>query len=184
MTKLLGVPDELWVRVTRKRGDDNYGSYGVEAELKVNLANAEDLNLDDAFTAVDAWLTAAVAASMKAKTAELAPKTQVNVEAAATVAQTPPPAPTEAPPPPPAPPQASGPVETHEILKDCSISHQVTGSGIHHLLVKGGKFSKYGVKMWPEKASEFIEHAWQEWPIGKDYGLPDGYKPDRCVGLR
>ena len=206
-----GIPTELWVRVSRKRSDDNYGSYGVEAELKINLANVQDLNLDDTFDAVDAWLTAAVAKSMKAKTAPEAPALQP--EQAATVAETsteagfgppaveslasepPPPPPTESPPPPPSAPQASGPVETHEILDNCTISHQVTGSGIHHLLVKGGKYTKFGIKMWPEKASEFIQSEWQEWPIGKDYGLPDGYseaviqmkpdgKPDRVVGLR
>jgi hypothetical protein len=62
-------------------------------------------------------------------------------------------------------------------------------------LVKGGKFSKFGVKFWPEKAAEFIESDFTQWPIGQEYGLPDGYKealvqmkpdgkPDRVVGLR
>ncbi len=99
------------------------------------------------------------------------------------------------PPSPPAPSQGDSAAETHEILENCTISHQVTGSGIHHLLVKGGKYKKYGVFFWPEKAAEILESKWQEWPIGTAYGLPEGYteavvqmkpdgKPDRIVGLR
>ena len=187
-----GIPEELWVRVSRKRSDDNYGSYGVEAELKINLANVEDLNMDDTFAAVDAWLTAAVAESMKSKSG--ASEAQVP-EVAIPEDKSPPPPRTEAPPSPPEASVSDSGAETHEVLENCTISHQVTGSGIHHLLVKGGKFSKFGVKLWPEKASEFIESDFTQWEIGKEYGLPDGYteavvqmkadgKPDRCIGLR
>ena len=201
-----GVPEELWVRVSRKRSDDNYGSYGVEAELKINLANVKDLNMDDTFAAVDAWLTAAVAGSMTQK--GIGASVALVPEVAIPEDKSPPPPLSEAPPVarlaqvaasvPPSPPEASvsdSATETHEVLDNCTISHQVTGSGIHHLLVKGGKFSKFGVKLWPEKASEFIESDFTQWDIGKEYSLPDGYteavvqmkpdgKPDRIVGLR
>ena len=120
-----GVPEELWVRVSKKLSNDNYGSDGVEAELKVNLANVKDLNLDDTFDAVDAWLTAAVARSMEAKTA---PESQVNAQQAATVAQTPPPAASNiaATPPSVAPAQISAD-PTYTVLKNPHIARTEDG---------------------------------------------------------
>lgn len=192
-----GVPVRASYTVSRKLSDGSYGSYESVAMLEVDLA--KDADLDDVFASLSAYLTVVVASDVNAKRNELA-STQLEpekpaVESLASEAKTPPPPPTESPPSPPDAPPASAPAETHEILDNCSISHQVTGSGIHHLLVKGGKYTKYGIFFWPEKASEFIKSQWQEWPIGKSYGLPDGFteaviqmkpdgKPDRVVGLR
>lgn len=66
---MIGTPASLTVRVSRKLGDKDFGSYGVEAEITVNLP--ADAKLNEAFDAADSWLTAAVARSMADKTEEI-----------------------------------------------------------------------------------------------------------------
>ena len=72
-TKFQGTPTKLAVRVSRKLSDGAYGSYEVLAELETNLA--QDANLEEAFAAHDAWLTAAVAASVRNKQDNIARQT-------------------------------------------------------------------------------------------------------------
>ena len=66
---MIGTPASLTVRVSRKLGDKDFGSYGVEAEITVNLP--ADAPLNEAFDAADSWLTAAVARSIQDKTEEV-----------------------------------------------------------------------------------------------------------------
>jgi hypothetical protein len=209
--KVDGVPVKAALTKTRKMSDGNYGSFEVMAMLEVDLAKGVDL--DDLFDSLDVSLTAKIAQIVKDDEIRYTDKPQPEPEKATVAAETstvvgfgppvveslasepPPPPPTESPPLPPSAPPASGPVETHETVRDCSISHQQTDTGIDYLLVKGGKWTKYGVKMWPEMVDIFIKLAWKEWKIGEAFGLPDGYteavvqmrpdgKPDRVVGLR
>lgn len=189
-----GIPVRASYTVSKKLSDGNYGSFERVAMLEVDVAKGMDL--EEVFTSLKDFLVATVARDIREvqEFSQLDPEKPA-VESLASEAKTPPPPPTESLPPAPSDTQGDLAVETHEILDNCSISHQVTGSGIHHLLVKGGKYTKYGIFFWPEKAAEFIKSQWQEWPIGKSYGLPDGFteaviqmkpdgKPDRVVGLR
>jgi len=63
-------------------------------------------------------------------------------------------------------PQA--PAEPEEIVDVSTISHAVTRNGKPYLLVKGGKFSKYGVKAWPETVPETWKN-FTEWQIGQEF---------------
>ncbi|MFA5808725.1 MAG: hypothetical protein WC935_00125 [Thermoleophilia bacterium] len=66
---MIGTPKTLKVHVSRKLGDNEFGSYGVDAELEVSLP--PDANRDEAFDENDAWLTAAVGRSMAEKKASI-----------------------------------------------------------------------------------------------------------------
>jgi len=66
---MIGTPKTLKVLVSRKLGDNEYGSYGVEAELEVSLP--PDANRDEAFDENDSWLTAKVGQSMAEKKASI-----------------------------------------------------------------------------------------------------------------
>jgi hypothetical protein len=73
-----------------------------------------------------------------------------------------------APAPAPAAPKAAEPVDL-EWIKVESITHAVTDSGHHYIKVKGGKYSKFGVKAWTESIPE-VASGFVEWPIGTEYG--------------
>jgi len=62
---MTGTISQLSVRVSRKMGDGDYGSYGVEAEATENIAAGA--NVQEEFDALDAFLTAAVGMSMTEK---------------------------------------------------------------------------------------------------------------------
>lgn len=55
------------------------------------------------------------------------------------------------------------------------MAHGVTDNGAHYVRIKGGKFSKFGVKAWPEvlpaEAQDF-----QDWDIGEDFLPYDSMK--------
>ena len=68
-----GTISQITVRVSRKVGDENYGSFGVEAEATESLA--EGANVQEEFDALDAFLTAAVGMSVTEKKGKIA-KTQ------------------------------------------------------------------------------------------------------------
>ena len=186
-----GVPEELWVRVSRKRSDANYGSYGVEAELKINLANVQDLNLDDTFDAVEAWLTAAVAKSMKAKTA---PEQVATGEPVESLASEPPP-PTESPPPTGQIPVSPSPVAsvaeittdpTHIVLKNPLIARTEDGRAKIFGKTEEYNWTRWGVHVWHEVLDAAVEGAptlanWRDWPQCKatSTGFPDGEGSNR-----
>lgn len=58
-----------------------------------------------------------------------------------------------------------------EVIKVKALVHAVTDTGHHHLKVKGGKYSKFGVKAWEEVVPI---PSWQNWPIGQEYAPPAG----------
>ena len=186
MNNVKGIPEELWVRVSRKRSDGDYGSFGVEAELKVNLANVQDLNLDDTFDAVDAWLTAAVAGSMKAKTApealplktelsEAPPPERVAALAAGVppslASEPPPPPPTESIPQPPGespktlymPPVtsslASEADEAYVTLKNPHIARTDDNRAKIFGQTEEHKWTRWGVNLWHEVLDAAVEGA-------------------------
>ena len=54
MAELIGTVTSIRVAVSRKMGDGDYGSYGVDAAVEVALPVGA--NVADAFDAWDAWL--------------------------------------------------------------------------------------------------------------------------------
>lgn len=168
MSELIGVPTKLAVRVERKQSDNDYGSYGVVAEMEVNLREGEDLH--EAFDVLDRWLTVKVGASMKEKGEKIAKRNAPPVAPEAPVA---PPMPVAQPVQQPQPAQHAGMLENldREDLNEFTLSHAVTQNGQDYILVKGGKWSKYGVKAWPEVA-DTISDGWKQWPIGQEYNQP------------
>jgi hypothetical protein len=83
---------------------------------------------------------------------------------------TPPPTAKGTPPPPAA---ANGHGEETVVIKVESIAHAVTDTGHHHVKVKGGKFSKFGIKAWAEVIPANCA-GWEAWPIGQEYQPMDG----------
>jgi hypothetical protein len=79
------------------------------------------------------------------------------------------PAPVQPPAPAPAAPKAAEPTEL-EWIKVESITHAVTDSGHHYIKVKGGRYSKFGVKAWVEAINGTQAEGYVEWPIGTEYG--------------
>ena len=189
-----GIPEELWVRVTRKLGDNEFGSFGTEAELKVSLSNVPDLDLTDTFLAVHAWLSAAVG---KATVAQGKETSNLRMEASATMApepvaipedKAPPPPRTEAPPSAPEASVSDSAVENvqsdiqqdNEFWKDSvTISHQITQNGNDYINVRGERWQKHGASAWPEVVDQFINLPWRDWPVGTRYNLPDGLQEAR-----
>ena len=162
-----GTPKSATLTVTRKMGDNNYGSFGVEATLQVDVA--PDANLDEVFDSMDAYLTAKVGRSLKDKEAKVKISTVEQV-------------PTHAPAP-----------QNSEIWDNPQLQLQFTNTGQRYLNVKGGKWMKYGCPAWPENVN--LDVAWQDWDATQVYNLPDGFsqavvqlkedgKPDRVISFR
>jgi hypothetical protein len=55
---------EITVSISRKISDDNYGSFGVQAAITLEVAEGEDK--DELYTASASWLSAKVAGTHKA----------------------------------------------------------------------------------------------------------------------
>lgn len=177
MADLIGVPTQLSVRVSRKLGDGNFGSFEVSAELGVELQAGVDLT--QAFDAADAWLTASVAKSVHEKQerigsvaqhAQRAPVVQQEVERVPVV----------------------GDSET-EVFDVTGYVIEYSPQGQKSLKVKGGKYTKFGVKVWPEVAQQNAQLS--DWE-SKDPGeytivgkltaivLLDGGKAKKVIGWR
>ena len=58
--------------------------------------------------------------------------------------------------------------ETYEVL---SVAHCVTESGKDYVRVKGGHFTQYGLKAWPEVVPG-ANSDWINWAIGTEYNPP------------
>lgn len=71
-----------------------------------------------------------------------------------------------------APASAPAPVK-EEMFEVSSISHGATDNGVDYMLVKGGKYQKFGLKCWEENVP-VIASKFKEWPIGQTYAAPDG----------
>ena len=83
-----------------------------------------------------------------------------------------------APAPKPAQPQPSagapaGEQHAYEVIEVNTITHVVTESGHHTLKVKGGKYSKFGVKAWEEVIPA---EGWQTWEIGQEFAPPENMR--------
>ena len=93
-----------------------------------------------------------------------------NGNAPAPVAQ-PIPAPAQAGTPPPVPVALppSEAVET-EVIQVKAVCHAVTEGGVAFVKVKGGKYSKYGVKAWPEVVPQ--DCAFESWATGTEFQPP------------
>jgi hypothetical protein len=176
MTELIGVPTSLSVRVSRRLTDGTYGSFEVSAELGVELP--ADVDLTQAFDAADAWLTASVAKSVSEKQVDIgvaqhaqqAPPVQQEIERVPVV----------------------GDSET-EVVEITGYVIEYAPSGQKTLKVKGGKYPKHGVKVWPEMAEKNAQLS--DWE-SKDPGeytivgkltavvLLDGGKAKKVIGWK
>ena len=74
-----------------------------------------------------------------------------------------------------APPPAAQAEPEYEVIKVESISHHISKNGKDFLLVKGGKYSKFGVNAWPEAVPDEAE-GWTGWPVEQEYQPLDGMK--------
>jgi len=74
-----------------------------------------------------------------------------------------------------APPPAAQAEPEYEVIKVESISHHISKNGKDFLLVKGGRFSKFGVNAWPEAVPSEAE-GWTGWPVEAEYQPLDGMK--------
>lgn len=179
MTNIIGTPTRLAVRISRKLTDGNYGSLEVSAELEVNLP--PEANLDDAYDSLSAYLEAKVGQDAKLKAAEVEVRvtTQTVVHPEFTdddgVVF---------------PAQESSETEVFDVTA-YEIAYTPKGQKI--LKVKGGKWTKFGVTVWPEVAeqSKALE-GWDsrdagEYTIGGKLTavvLMEGGKPKKVVGWR
>ncbi len=189
MTEILGTPTSLSMRVSRKLSDSNYGSFEVSAELEVSLA--KDVNLEDSFQSLRAWLEANVGKTIKAQKAAydqlqpaegLLPHERIHQYddqmeyGIGDHRATPPPgalkadgqAPVTAPQA--TSTQSSGQMVT-EVWQNPSLAVKRDSRDQKYLIVKGGKWQKFGAPAWPE-VIPFTYFT--DWPVGETYNLPDG----------
>ena len=188
MTDLIGTPTELTVSISRKIWTEGTkGSLEVVAGLTVNLP--PEVNLEQAFDAADAWLTASVAKSIAEKQVDIA------VSQPAPVAQHKPSNDGEG--------RYGNEVEVQrvpvvgdsetEVFEVIGYVIEYAPTGQKSLKVKGGKYSKFGVKVWPEIAQQNAQLS--DWET-KDPGeytivghlsaivLLDGGKAKKVIGWR
>jgi len=62
-----------------------------------------------------------------------------------------------------------------EIIEIRTLAHAVTENGKPFIKVKGGKYSKFGVKAWPDNLPEALL-GYESWEIGKEYQPITGIK--------
>ena len=62
-----------------------------------------------------------------------------------------------------------------ETIEIRTLAHAVTENGKPFIKVKGGKYSKFGVKAWPDNLPEALQ-GYESWEIGKEYQPPAGIK--------
>lgn len=81
-------------------------------------------------------------------------------------------------------PQKPNPEDGETVTFDVkTMAHCVTDNGAHYVRIKGGKFSKFGAKAWPEvlpqEAQEF-----QDWEIGQEFTPFDSMKHATVTGSK
>ena len=127
---------EITVSISRKLSDDNYGSFGVQAGITLEVAEGEDK--DELYAASASWLSAKVAGTHKAH-GTLASQPVVPVRTPipqGAVVKTGP------------APVAS---DDEDIFNVDTIMVEFMPDGVtKSAKAKGGRWSKYGVKVWPE----------------------------------
>jgi hypothetical protein len=55
-----------------------------------------------------------------------------------------------------------------------SVSHKVSDNGVHYVLVKGGQYSKFGVKAYDNFVPVGVDFL--SWAIGQEFGPPDSMR--------
>ena len=149
---------EIHIRMSRKISDDNYGSFGVEGEIFLELEEGEDK--DEMWAYGTSWLSAKLDGTHKAHGTMPSPTEPVLRDAPQKKAKTGP-APIVA--------------EDEEVFDVDSILIETMPDGkTKTAKAKGGKWTKYGVKVWDEVlALPPLEWDLQELDVA-DYGPPAG----------
>jgi len=168
---------EITVSISRKLSDDNYGSFGVQAAITLEVAEGEDK--DELYLASASWLSEKVAGTHKAHGTLASP----TVPAGAVLKA----APQKAP----APVKVGAAPSDEDVFDVESIVIEVMPDGVTKTAkAKGGKWTKYGVKVW----DEVLALPPLEWDLKAldvaEYGPPDGLQavvmmvdanPRRCL---
>ena len=182
MAELIGTVTSIRVAVSRKMGDGDYGSYGVDAAVEVALPVGA--NVADAFDAWDAWLTASVGASMKEKgeliaknkpaPKDIAQQLTESAEAANKIVSAIQAAPVA---------EIRTPVtdsgDEYRMIEVDYFEVSVDANNIRVCKVHGGPYKKFGVRCWPEPL-EGIGIKLETLEAGK-FSLPDGYKQAKVL---
>lgn len=69
-------------------------------------------------------------------------------------------------------PVPQGPVR--ETIEVKTVFHDVGGNGTHHLRIKGGQYTKFGVAMWAESMPPGLMETIMAWPLKQEYAAPAG----------
>jgi hypothetical protein len=72
-------------------------------------------------------------------------------------------------------PAAPANSEAGEQITISTIEHS-SHNGKHFIKAKGGRFTKYGLTVWPEAMPERIRDAFEKWAEGHAYNAPEGMK--------
>ena len=151
---------EIRIGMSRKVSDDNYGSMGVQGEIFLVLEDDDDK--DEMWAFGTSWLSAKLAGTHKAHgTVSSQPEPPV-LRDAPTKTKTGP---------------APTPASNEDIFDVDSIVIEVMPDGVTKTAkAKGGKWTKYGVKVWDEVlALPPLEWDLQELDVA-EYGPPKGLK--------
>ena len=150
---------EITVSISRKLSDDNYGSFGVQAAITLEVAEGEDK--DELYAASASWLSAKVAGTHKAHgTMPSQPTAKPTPVPAGAVVKTGP---------------APVATEDEDIFDVDTIMVEFMPDGVtKSAKAKGGRWSKYGVKVWPEVlALPPLEWDLQQTDVA-EYPVPKG----------
>ena len=153
---------ELTVMLSKKVSDENYGSKGVTVGLTVDLEDGDDKDME--YAALSSWCAAKIGGTLKAHGA-----LESNTEPPKPVLRDAPkkaktgPAPT--------------PASNEDVFDVDSIVIEVMPDGVTKTAkAKGGKWTKYGVKVWDEVlVLPPLEWDLQELDVA-EYGPPKGLK--------
>ena len=167
---------ELHIRMSRKISDDNYGSFGVEGEIFLELDDKDDK--DEMWAYGTSWLSAKLTGTHKAHgTVSSQPTSNVEIVHIDTetgafqrAQPTPLPAGSVAKPAP-----VAQDAQQEDVFDVDSIVIEVMPDGVTKTAkAKGGKWTKYGVKVWDEVlALPPLEWDLQELDVA-EYGPPKG----------
>jgi len=170
---------EITVSISRKVSDDNYGSFGVQASITLEVEEGEDK--DVLYAASTSWLSEKIAGTHKAHgTMPSQPAPAGAVAKPASVAQH----------------SVAGGVpqaDDVDVFTAETITVEYTPGGEKRAKVKGGKWKKYGVVCWPE----VLALPPLEWELdaldAADYNVPAGVqavalmvddKPKKIIGWK
>lgn len=167
----MGKLKEITVSISRKLSDDNYGSFGVQAAITLEVEEGE--NKDELYLASASWLSEKVAGTHKAhgtlSSQSMLDDPPAPVPPVKTIAATPVPAGAVAKTAQPTDGVVAG--ELTFVVETLSVEAK---GGKRYVKAKGGNFNVYGVNVWPEVlALPPIEWVADELD-GADYPAPAG----------